>query len=89
MAEVLVLLALMFGALPIALAVTRMPEAVLLSPLIASLTFASTWLMALHLNLNLHFGGLLVLAAINLFVLALPALRSVLLDNLRANSSPP
>ena len=88
MAEVLVLLVLMFGALPVALAVSRMPEAVLLSPLIASLTFAGAWLMALHLNLNLHVGGLLVLAAINSLVLALPASRNVLLDNLRASALP-
>ena len=84
----MILLAFMFGALPVALAVSRLPEAVLLSPLIASLTFAATWLIATHLNLTLHLGGLFVLVAINFLVLALPASRGALLTNLKARTLP-
>lgn len=88
MTEVLVVLVLMFGALPVALTTSRLPEAVLLSPLVTSLTFAATWLITTHLNLTLHLGGLFVLVAINLLVFALPASRGALLDNLKARTLP-
>jgi len=86
--EVLALLVLMFGALPVALTASRLPEAILLTPLVTSLTFATSWLVATHLNLALHLGGLFVLVAVNLLVLVLPTSRGALLDNLKARTLP-
>ena len=88
MTEVLALLVLMFGALPVALTASRLPEAILLTPLVTSLTFATSWLVATHLNLALHLGGLFVLVAVNLLVLVLPTSRGALLDNLKARTLP-
>jgi hypothetical protein len=78
----------MFGALPVALTASRLPEAILLTPLVTSLTFATSWLVATHLNLALHLGGLFVLVAVNLLVLVLPTSRGALLDNLKARTLP-
>lgn len=88
MPEAFLLLLLVFAALPAALSVAEFPEAVLLSPFIASLTATATWLASVHMNLPVGFQGLTATGAMSALVLVVPRTRRIVTRRFRGSVKP-
>lgn len=84
MTEALLLTLFAFAGFPIALSISRLPDAVLLSPLISSLACSAVWLVSMHLQLPSQLGWLITLGALNVFVFLSPRSRKAIFENSRA-----